>query len=889
MKLLPSATTSTIIRPKTSVISASKLIPNSSNKKAEDQEKTVVIKEKLTTIAGLLEGTLASKKKEETDKKKKEQQERRGSREAKLEKKPKTKGKLELPKVPGMSFLDRIKQFLMNILGGYLLYKLVEFAPLLTPILTGIMQVGEWLIDFGGKILNAVVSFVDGAYAAYDWSREQVKNVFGEDAAKGFDQLSSNLNKLLNGALIAAMVAIKVAEGVRKATVKNAARRGFDNIKGVKGQAGRFSKGVSPAAARRYTDTYGRRAAIRRFGPDAVKSLGGRYTRSRVTNLGRAALVKGLGKGGVKSAAKILKPIVKNIPLIGGIMEFVLSWVSGDPIGKAAFRGIGTGLGTWLGGAIGTLFGPGIGTFIGGALGGAAGGELGGLLYDTIFTDKAPQSQPAEVQGRQEGGQIKPLDAPKKAAVKPNYTKGKQKVSPIKVDEKSKMSDATQTFNNIDYFGPILASATKIMSGEDLAPTDYKSIGAGFNNLLLKGFQDGKLKSNLAIGYNDGGIVSADSLKDAQIASANFSGWVGDTFKGEYIKQKPKLEQSVKGKKKKTTDGKPKTAAQSIEYALKSMLGISDPDPEPDSDDGSTDGPGSAATLRDPATGVPMTSAGQASGAVQSDGELVASMGFSAEDWDLFRNTVAQIESGGKYNISGGSNDHYDGRYQLGAAAKTDGARYAGVADPGHDSGAREAFRKDSELQEKLFAGFTKANHTYLMGVPEYKDSTPQRKLQILGYAHNQGMGGAENWMKTGVVGADGFGTKGTKYTDSIAAEFRKRSQKMQFGGEVNGQEGIDKVPAMLTSGEFVIDKDSTMAIQTAFPGFLSAVNKAEGQKAVEILMNYASYNDPTSGEIVVIDRKEVIAQAPMQTSSVVRPAPSGSSINFKEILSFVG
>ena len=63
MKLLPSATTSAIIRPKTSVISAGKLVPNSSNKKAEGQEKTVVIKEKLTTIAGLLEGTLASKKK----------------------------------------------------------------------------------------------------------------------------------------------------------------------------------------------------------------------------------------------------------------------------------------------------------------------------------------------------------------------------------------------------------------------------------------------------------------------------------------------------------------------------------------------------------------------------------------------------------------------------------------------------------------------------------------------------------------------------------------------------------------------------------------------------------------------------------------------------------
>ena len=88
MKLLPNVTDSAIIKPRTSVISASKLVPTFSDKKAEDQEKTTIIKEKLTTIAGLLEGTLASKKKEENDKRKEEQQERRGKKEAKLEKKP---------------------------------------------------------------------------------------------------------------------------------------------------------------------------------------------------------------------------------------------------------------------------------------------------------------------------------------------------------------------------------------------------------------------------------------------------------------------------------------------------------------------------------------------------------------------------------------------------------------------------------------------------------------------------------------------------------------------------------------------------------------------------------------------------------------------------------
>jgi len=156
--------------------------------------------------------------------------------------------------------------------------------------------------------------------------------------------------------------------------------------------------------------------------------------------------------------------------------------------------------------------------------------------------------------------------------------------------------------------------------------------------------------------------------------------------------------------------------------------------------------------------------------------KVVESMGFSKSEFDTFRSVVARIESGGKYDIKGGSGDHYDGRYQLGAEAKTDAARYLGVPNPGHTPGSRQRFREDSEMQERFFAAFTKANHTYLMGNSEYRDATSKRKLQILGYAHNQGMGGAEKWMTTGVVGADGFGTKGTKYTDEIRKAFAQQS-----------------------------------------------------------------------------------------------------------------
>jgi cell wall-associated NlpC family hydrolase len=61
------------------------------------------------------------------------------------------------------------------------------------------------------------------------------------------------------------------------------------------------------------------------------------------------------------------------------------------------------------------------------------------------------------------------------------------------------------------------------------------------------------------------------------------------------------------------------------------------------------------------------------------------------------------------------------------------------------------------------------SNQTY-----QSKETTEQ-KLQILGYAHNQGAGGAAKWLRTGRVGKDGFGTAGTAYSDALARNFKSR------------------------------------------------------------------------------------------------------------------
>ncbi len=63
--------------------------------------------------------------------------------------------------------------------------------------------------------------------------------------------------------------------------------------------------------------------------------------------------------------------------------------------------------------------------------------------------------------------------------------------------------------------------------------------------------------------------------------------------------------------------------------------------------------------------------------------EQVSQAGFGESGFLLYRDTVAQIESGGEYDIQGGSKDEfgvgmYAGRYQMGEMARKDAARFLG-------------------------------------------------------------------------------------------------------------------------------------------------------------------------------------------------------------------
>ena len=147
-------------------------------------------------------------------------------------------------------------------------------------------------------------------------------------------------------------------------------------------------------------------------------------------------------------------------------------------------------------------------------------------------------------------------------------------------------------------------------------------------------------------------------------------------------------------------------------------------------------------------------------------------LGVDSSVWDTYRNTLAGIESSDNYLAIGGTEGKYDGRYQIGAMAKTDGARMFGIKDPGHNLPMRMIFRRNAQLQENILAGYTAANMSYLAPNKEFIDRPKLDQMAILGYAHNTGWNAALKWLQSGEVSEDGFGTKSTKFYDALKKAF---------------------------------------------------------------------------------------------------------------------
>ena len=320
-----------------------------------------------------------------------------------LETKPEKKEKkkedgLKVPKPSKPSLVDRIFQFLaltgLNWLIGKLsdktsgitgifdfiqnvLENIVEWFPKFLTAAFGFFEVvGPWIQKIGQFVFNAFVGAIDLAYQTYDGLRSLTGTIFGDKGVERFDEFSGVLSNVIAGAITLGTAMIMFSDDLRGF---GGGRRG--GTTGINGRSGGRTRTTSPQAARRYAQRFGRDAATRRFGQEGVRSLGGRYARSGATNLARRGITSVLGRSGTKVVLKFLRPILKRIPIIGGLVDFVVSLAMGESLGRAAAKSIGATLGA----ALGTLIPiPGVGTIAGGILGDL----VGGSIYDAVTGGK---------------------------------------------------------------------------------------------------------------------------------------------------------------------------------------------------------------------------------------------------------------------------------------------------------------------------------------------------------------------------------------------------------------------------------------------------------------------------------------------------------------------
>jgi hypothetical protein len=573
-----------------------------------------IIKTNVVKIESFFKGTLALDKKQLDDKKRDASKKRKEKIETKLETKPNAEsGKISMPAAPRMGILDFIKNFIGNVLLGYFAIRLIKHLPKIMPIVKFLGNAADFIIDVGGKLLNGLVSFVDAGYKAYDATRGFIKNLGGENFAKGFDKFIGAIDTalFLTTALAGAMAMEAMSGGggggpggggggrVGEAQRQQLNNRGFRNNQGstLRGERllnpsrGRNYVNSHRDIMKRYFQRFGRDKFIQRFGQEGLEALPGGMSRSGATNLARKGLVGLAGKGGAKAVLGAVRPLLKRLPIIGALIDFGLSVALGEDPGRAAFKAIGAGLLGSFGAAIGSVV-PIAGNIVGGIIGGIAGDALGAALYDIFFGGKKPQQKNQKIQKKEGGGitrggksqrgarrtiskgsrgKYKRVVARKPGEVEikpgadvggedkifgifPNPLKAIQRVvdvvNPFKV-----VKTAGEDLGKTDYFGPILAITSKITLGQKPSQRDYENVGLGINMLIAKGIQDKQLKGGVVAAFAEGGLVDPDVLSAAE-TGGDISNWVAKTFQGEIESNAQKTLRMIRenAEKKKTSE-----------------------------------------------------------------------------------------------------------------------------------------------------------------------------------------------------------------------------------------------------------------------------------------------------------------------------------------------
>jgi hypothetical protein len=502
------------------------------------------IKINVIKIEDIFKGSLALDKKQLDDKKKATSKKRKEDIETKLETKPNVEsgGKVKLPAAPRMGILDFIKNFIGNVLLGYFAVRLIKHLPKIMPIVKFLGNAADFIIDVGGKLLNGLITFAQKGQEAHDKTRGFIKNLGGENFAKGFDKFIGAIDTAL-------FLTTVLAGSMAMEAMSGGGGGGGPGGPDPRRQPTRTTSGGRTLDTPNIRNPLRQRPTVTTGGGTPRPMGGGPRITGDVSGGGKFKLPSGgsIRSGGIAALVMLIPDIINSGMLVSqgrpkdGIRTF-LSAIAGVGAGMAAMAGVTAGAA-----ALG-ITGVGIPAAIALAIAGfAASSAASFLAYEGTdallkkmgLIDNDPKT--GKPYAYRSGGVTR--GGRSRGRVKRTLSKGKYKrvlapQKPSKTELKTEaftknknLKESTEELDKTKYFGPILAISSKIMNKEEPTDRDYQNVGLGINLLIAKGIQDGQLKGGIVAKFAGGGLVDPDVLSAAE-TGGDISNWVAKTFRG---------------------------------------------------------------------------------------------------------------------------------------------------------------------------------------------------------------------------------------------------------------------------------------------------------------------------------------------------------------------
>jgi len=856
------------IRPKTTLIPASVV-------KASDTKTTsvgsdgilVTIYKKVVEIDKLLKGTLAEEKALANVETKKRQKSIRDEKEGKLEKKKtkeeKKSEKLSLPKI---GFFDRIKKFITSIITGFILQKLVDFGPeKLEGIILAINSGLDVAVDLIIGIVDAAGTFLKWGQDAYDATKGWLGDTFGEGAASTFEGFMSNLNKAFNliGIIALGVAAIDPFDmfGDKKNKKKQSPGVDVDGKRPRKGQIIDTETGKVRKKTKVEVDLK------KKFNldDDQIKA----YQKARA---GGANLTQGLDQ------ARKVKPKPKPKGFFGKLFEGA----------KDVVKNTGKGLNYLSGGNLGKL-----------------GNVLQNQYKNLSKGAKAQFDKVAGVGKRLKGKFTSAMDSVKSFAGKLGESAKKvivQKIidpirpflDPIVDKVKSIGKKIMEKLSKIPGFDNI----TKVLKKKGIngigdAAGILKKVGGkaipivgGLFNLLFAydrlagGDAIGALLELLSAGFD---LSALFGFAPGPGISMGIDAYM---FARDFVPQIQETENKVMNGMGLggLTSGLNGMASKlpNLGEILKKFTGGDDGDT-------STQSTGAGTT--------PVVAGSDETGLADGAGANVT--GASGKGMKTGPAGYDRIGAGAAYHVdtkfhqSMGINGMISAMDKM-ADAYT--ARNKEIVFSGQGYARSKSYKSDLDPAEKkklMQSAIDAHSHSSFMRAEGFKpfdyyipDISANKDLY---HSSTEGaeillpeMGGE---TRVGSV-YGGYGKSAEIFDSSGKMVAMTGHGDLHYSKGGFTKSGAHKITVGENGREFVLDADSTAAIERVFPGLLSAANKAKGEAAINALKNYASYE--AGGESTVVINQNQLPVSAMQqdqSSSVPVFIPVGSGVNQTDIL----